>query len=184
MINWLDAIIIATLAIVIVVGFFGGLARLAAMAISIYLGATAAARWYVDLTNLAHRHISGFDVLSGQFFVFGAIMTVTSIALTSFIARGFGKLRFPRRIEIADNVLGAGVGVIATALSLVPIALVLQALNESVLSSTGGSVFGVAQSEIEHSTLIPLFLRMAPIFVQLISPLLPSGVPPILAVVH
>jgi uncharacterized membrane protein required for colicin V production len=183
-INWLDLFIIAALAATILVGFIGGLVRLTAMAIAIYLGSVVAARWYVGVTDVAHRHINGFDTRSVQFFVFGALMIVTSAVMTWLLGAGFGKIRFPRRIEIADNVLGAGVGIIATALSLVPVSLVLQALNESVLSTSGGSILGIAQNEIDQSRLIPLFLRMAPVFVRLISPWLPSGIPPILSVVH
>lgn len=183
-INWLDMFIIAAFAAIILVGFIGGLVRLTAMAIAVYLGAVAAARWYVDLTDLAHRQINGFDVRSGQFFVFGAVMIVTSILMTWLLAYSFGKIRFPRRIEIADNVLGAGVGIVATALALVPMSLVLQALNASVLNSSGGSILGVAQDQIDQSRLLPVFLRLAPVFVQMISPWLPSGIPPILSVVH
>lgn len=183
-INWLDVFIIAALAAIILVGFFGGLARLAAMAIAIYLGSVAAARWYVDVTDVAHREINGFDTRSGQFFIFGVIMIVTSIAMTWMLAYSFGKIKFPRRIEIADNVLGAGVGIVAIGLALVPMSLVLQALNASVLSTSGGSILGVAQGQIDQSRLIPLFLRMAPVFVRMISPWLPSGIPPILSVVH
>jgi uncharacterized membrane protein required for colicin V production len=184
MINWLDIAILAALLVVIAIGFIGGFVRLVSMSIAIYLGAVIAGRWYMDLTEEAHRHISGFDIHSGQFFVFGAVMVIASTALTSLISRGIGRIRFPRRIEIADNVLGACVAVVATALSLVPMSLVLQALNQSVLSSSGGSLIGGAKDQIEGSAFIPFFLKLAPVFVHMMSPWFPSGMPPILSVVH
>lgn len=184
MINWLDIVILAVLIAVIAVGFVGGFVRLVSMSIAIYLGAVIAARWYMDLTEVAHHRISGFDIHSGQFFVFGAVMLTASTVLTALISRGIGKIRFPRRIEIADNVLGACVGLVATALSLVPMSLVLQALNQSVLSSSGGSLIGGAKNQIEGSAFIPFFLKLAPVFIHMMSPWFPSGVPPILSVVH
>lgn len=184
MINGLDVLIVVLLATTIVVGFFGGIARLAAMAIAIYLGSVAAARWYVDLAKIGHRHINNFSVETGQFVVFVAIIAVTTLALTPIISRAFGAVRFPRRWEIADNVAGAGLSVVATALSVIPMSLVLQALNQTVLNSGGGSTLGGVHRQIEQSALIPVFLRMAPVFVHLISPWFPGGLPPILSVVR
>jgi uncharacterized membrane protein required for colicin V production len=184
MTNGLDILIIIALAIMIVAGFFGGFTRLAAMAISIYLGSVAAARWYVDLAMIAHRHINHFSVATGQFFIFAGMIVAATLALTPIIARTFTVIRFPKRLEIADNIVGAGLGVVATALSAVPMSLVLQALNQTVLNAGDGSSMGRVHNQIEQSALMPLFLRMAPVFVHLISPWFPGGLPPILSVVH
>ncbi len=184
MINGLDILIIVALAIAIAVGFFGGITRLAAMGIAIYLGSVAAARWYIDLAKVGHRHINNFSVETGQFVMFVGLIVVTALVLTPVLARTFGAIRFPRRWEIADNVAGAGLGVVALALSVIPMSLVLQALNQTVLNSGSGSTLGGAHGQIEQSALIPVFLRMAPTFVHLISPWFPGGLPPILSVVR
>jgi uncharacterized membrane protein required for colicin V production len=184
MTNVLDIIIIFTLAIMIVAGFFGGFTRLVAMAISVYLGSVAATRWYVDLAKLAHRHISHFSVATGQFLMFAGMIVVSTMILTPIIARSFVVIRFPRRWEIADNVAGAGVGLVAMALSAVPMSLVLQALNQSVLNAGDGTSLGRVHNQIEQSALMPVFLRMAPVFVHLISPWFPGGLPPILSAVR
>ncbi len=180
MINGLDLLILFALAIFIGIGFFGGVARLVAMGIAIYLGTVAAERWYVELARAGHRHIHNFSVETGQFVVFVGLIVVTTLVLTPVVARGLGFIRFPRRVEIADNIFGAGLGVVALALSVIPMTLVLQALNQTVQSSGGSG----AHSLVEQSALIPLFLRMAPLFVHLISPWFPSGLPPILTVVR
>ena len=44
MIDGLDILIVITLALTIVIGFFGGIVRLASMAMAIYLSSVAAAR--------------------------------------------------------------------------------------------------------------------------------------------
>lgn len=184
MTNGLDIIIIIALAIMIVAGFFGGFTRLAAMAISIYLGSVAATRWCVDLATLAHRHINHFSVATGQFLMFAGMIVATTLVLTPILARSFAAISFPRRWEIADNLAGAGVGVVATALSAIPMSLVLQALNQSVLNAGNGSSMGRVHNQIEQSALMPVFLRMAPVFVHLISPWFPGGLPPILSAVR
>jgi uncharacterized membrane protein required for colicin V production len=183
MINVLDILIVIMLALTIAAGFFGGIVRLAAMAIAIYLSSIAAARWYLDLAKVGHRHINGFSLDVGQFVMFVAILAAGTIVLTPAIAWSIGRLKLPRRWQIADNMVGAGLGAVALALSLIPMSLVLQALNQTVLNS-GGSTLSGMHDQIDRSALIPVFLRMAPVFVHMISPWFPGGVPPILSVVR
>ena len=115
--------------------------------------------------------------------MFVGILAAGTMVLTPVIAWTIGRLKLPRRWQIADNMVGAGLGVVALALSMIPMSLVLQALNQTVLNS-GGSTLGGVHDQIEQSALIPVFLRMAPVFIHLISPWFPGGVPPILSVVR
>ena len=183
MIDGLDILIVITLALTIVIGFFGGIVRLASMAMAIYLSSVAAARWYLDLAEIGHRHIYDFSLEVGQFVMFIAILAFGTIILTPAIAWTLGRIKLPRRWQIADNIVGAGLGVVALALSVIPMSLVLHALNQTVLNS-GGSTLGGVRHQIEQSALIPVFLRLAPLFIQMISPWFPGGVPPILSVVR
>jgi len=183
MVNGFDILIVILLVLTIAAGFFGGIVRFASMALAIYFSAIAAAHWYLDLAAFGHRHFRDFSLDAGRFVMFVAIMAFGTIVLTPVIAWTVGRFNPPRRWQIADNVIGAGLGGVAIVLSLVPLSLVLQALNQTVLN-TGGSTLGGVHDQIERSALIPVFLRMAPVFIHLISPWFPGGVPPILSVVR
>ena len=71
-------------------------------------------------------------------------------------------------------------GVAAAALIVLPMSIVLVALNQTV----GGAFISGAHGQVEHSALAPVFLRIAPLFVRSLSPRFPSGLPPILTVVR
>src|SRR5947209_9764367 len=120
MINWLDISILTVLAAAIGVGFAGGLVRVAAMSIALYLGSVAAARWYIVLAQSAHRHVASFTLERGQFVMFVGILAATTLVLTPLISHGLGKLHLSRRWEIADNSVGAGGGVATAALIVLP----------------------------------------------------------------
>ena len=61
------------------------------------------------------------------------------------------------------------------------LAITLQALNQTIGITGGDAILTSVRGQINDSTLVPIFLRMAPFFGGMISPWFPGGLPPILA---
>jgi uncharacterized membrane protein required for colicin V production len=184
MLNTLDIVIISTFLAVIAVGFFNGVTKVTAAILSIYFGSIVSAAFYRPVTDGARNHMGAMSERMGQLFFFTILFFVFSVAFTFLISNWLSGLKLPRRVEIIDNVGGAALGVIvsglAVTLAAMLLVILLQALNQTF--GTGDSVMvGFMHNQISGSTLVPVFLRISPHFVRLISPWFPSGLPPILA---
>jgi hypothetical protein len=94
-------------------------------------------------------------------------------------------VKLPRRIEIIDNAggaaLGVGVAVLAVTLAAMFLAIMLQALNQTLGGSTQESAMTWLRGQLDASVLVPIFVRMTPVFTQIIEPWFPRGLPPILS---
>lgn len=184
MLNALDIFIIATFLAVIGLGFFNGVTKVTAAIIAIYFASIVAAAFYRPVTSGARNYIETMSVRTGHLFFFVVLFFAFSFGFTILISNWLGGLKLPRRIEIIDNLGGAALGVVvsglAVTLAAMLLSILLQALNQTF--GTGGNIMvGFVHDQISHSTLVPVFLKMAPHFVRLISPWFPDGLPPILA---
>ena len=184
MLNALDIVIISTFLAVIAVGFFNGVTKVTAAILAIYFGSIISAAFYRPVTDGARNYISAMSERMGQLFFFVILFFVFSALFTFLISNWLGGLKLPRRIEIVDNVGGAALGVIVSGLAVTLAAMLLmillQALNQTFGASDSAMV-GFMHGQVNGSTLVPVFLKMSPHFVRLISPWFPSGLPPILA---
>lgn len=185
MLNGLDYVIIGSFLAVIALGFFGGVTRVVSAITSIYFGSIFAAAFYRPVTDAIRDYIRSMNERTGHLFFFVLLFLFFSTIFTLVISRWLGNLKLPRRIEIVDNVGGAALGVLVSALAVTLAAMLLvvmlQVLNQTFGAGSNGSVVGFVHDEIEGSTLVPLFLRMSPIFVRTVSPWFPNGLPPILS---
>jgi uncharacterized membrane protein required for colicin V production len=183
--NGLDFAIIGTAMVIIALGFFGGVTKVTAAILSIYFGSIVAAAFYRPVTDAARGHITSMNAATGHLFFFVLLFFAFAMAFTLLISRWLGQLKLPRRIEIIDNVGGAALGVLVSALAVTLAAMLLvvmlQALNQTFGGDRSGSMVGFAHDEIEQSKLVPVFLRMSPAFVRIVSPWFPNGLPPILS---
>ena len=184
MLNGLDIVIISTFLAVIAVGFFNGVSKVTAAILAIYFGSIVSAAFYRPVTDGSRNYVSEMGERTGQLFFFVILFFVFTFAFTLLFSNWLGGLKLPRRIEIVDNVGGAALGVmvsgLAVTLAAMLLMILLQALNQTF--GAGDSVMvGFMHRQISDSTLVPVFLKMSPYFVRLISPWFPSGLPPILA---
>lgn len=184
MLNALDIAIISTFLAVIAVGFFNGVTKVTAAILAIYFGSVVSAAFYRPVTDGAREYVGAMSERMGQLFFFIILFFVFSSAFTFLFSNWLGGLKLPRRIEIVDNVGGAALGVIvsglAVTLAAMLLTILLQALNQT-FGARDSIMVGYMHRQIEGSTLVPVFLKMSPHFVRLISPWFPSGLPPILA---
>ena len=182
--NGLDFAIIFAFLAIIGLGFFGGIVRVAAAIVAIYMGSIVSAAFYDGLTDAFRRHVASVSLAMGQLFVFCALFLVSSALLWWVLSNSVKGWRIKRRIEIADNlggaILGIAVSVLAVTLAAMLLSILLQVLNQTVGAGDPGSVVGSVQGQIRHSKLVPVFLDLTPFFTQVIEPWFPNGIPAIL----
>jgi uncharacterized membrane protein required for colicin V production len=182
--NGLDFAIIFAFLAIIGLGFFGGIVRVAAAIVAIYLGSIVAAAFYDRVTDEFRSYVGSVSLAMGQLFVFIALFIISSGALWWVLASSVKGLKMKRRIEIADNLggaaLGVAVSVLAITLAAMLLSILLQVLNRTVGAGEASSIVGTVQGQIRHSTLVPVFLDLTPYFNRVIEPWFPNGVPAIL----
>jgi membrane protein required for colicin V production len=184
MLNALDVAIVATFLTVIALGFFNGVSKVTSAILAIYFGSIISAAFYRPVTDGARNYVHTMSESTGQLFFFVILFFVFSSAFTFMISNWLGGLKLPRRVEIVDNLGGAALGVVvsglAVTLAAMLLVILLQALNQTFGPGSNAMV-GWVHNQIDDSALVPVFLKMAPHFVRLISPWFPSGLPPILS---
>ena len=184
-INGLDFAIIFAFLAIIGIGFLSGIARVVAAIVAIYLGSAVAAAFYRDLADEAREHLGTLSLRTRQLAVFTVVFVLTSaVLMLLLVARGLKGFKLPRRVEIVDNLGGAGFGVIvsglAVTLAAMLLSILLSALNQSVGQTSSETMSGAVNSQVGGSQLIPVFLDLAPVFTAVLEPLIPGGLPPIL----
>jgi uncharacterized membrane protein required for colicin V production len=181
----MDFLVIATFLGIIGLGFFNGITRVTSAIVSIYFGSVFAAAFYRPVTAVARKYLTTMTPQTGHLVFFLLLFFCFSVVFTIIVSRWLGEVKLPRRIEIIDNIGGAALGVIVSALAMtlaaMLLAITLQALNQTLVFSGRDAVLGFVRNQIDGSTLVPIFLRMAPFFTRLISPWFPGGLPPILS---
>ena len=188
MFNGLDYLIVSIFVVIIGVGFFNGVTKLTSAIIGIYFGAIFAAAFYRSTAAAVVDVLSSMNLRTGELACFLLLFLAFALTFSVILSRWLGDIRLPRRIAILDHVGGAALGVIVSGLvvtlaSLV-FAITLQALNQTATVSGQAPGLALLGEQIRSSTLVPLFLRMSPFFVQILSPWFPGGLPPILNLVQ
>ena len=185
MFNAMDFVIIIAFLAIIGLGFFNGVTRVTSAIIAIYFGSVLAAAFYRPLSDAVRAHITTMGRETGYLVFFLLLLFVFSTAFTIVVSRWLQGFRLPRRIEILDNIGGAALGVIvsalATTLAAMLLAITLQALNQTFVVAGRDTVVRFVRAQIDGSTLVPVFLDLAPFFTRLLAPWFPGGLPPILA---
>jgi uncharacterized membrane protein required for colicin V production len=185
MVNLLDIVIVSIFLAIIGLGFINGISRVASALIAIYFGTVFACAFYRPLTDLGQRYISAMGRQTGELFFFASLLVISSTIFAIVIQRWLGDVKLPRRIEIIDNAggaaLGVGVAVLAVTLAAMFLAIMLQALNQTLGGSTQESAMTWLRGQLDASVLVPIFVRMTPVFTQIIEPWFPRGLPPILS---
>ena len=182
--NGLDFAIIFAFLAVIGLGFFGGVTRVVAAIVSIYIGSIISAAFYASLTDAIRDRLISISLATGQLLVFCLLFFFSSVALWFALAKGLQGVRFPRRLEIADNLGGAALGLIvsglAVTLAVMLMSILLQVLNQTVGAGSSDSLVGTIQAQIRSSELVPVFLDLTPYLNRAMEPWFPGGVPAIL----
>jgi uncharacterized membrane protein required for colicin V production len=185
MLNSVDILILLVFVVVISVGFFSGVSRLTAALLGIYFASIVATAFYVNVADAAREQIPTMGVETAYLFFFILLFLVFAALFAIVFAKWLSGLTFPRRTEILDNIGGAALGVLVSALAVTLAAtllvVILQAVSQTMAASGDGTTMGKVNAAINQSTLVPVFLEISPYFVKIVSPWFPNGLPPILS---
>ena len=182
--NGLDFAILFTFLAVIGLGFFGGIVRVTAAIVAIYVASVVSAMFYVPLADAFQNNVKSINQTTSQLLVFLVTFMVAGGIVWWMVSSGLKGSKMPRRLEIFDNLGGATLGMIvsvmAVTLAVMLISILLQVLNQSVGAGGTTSLGGAVKGQIDTSALVPLFLDLSPVFTRIIEPWFPSGLPAIL----
>jgi len=184
-VNGLDYAILFTFLAVIGLGFFGGIARVVAAIIAIYIATLVSAAFYADLAEIFRKYVSSINRTTSQLFVFMVLFIAVGAISWFLIASSLKGWKLPRRMEIVDNLGGATLGILvsvmAVTLAMMLISILLQVLNQTVGAGGTTTMGSAVKGQIEHSQLVPVFLDLAPFFTRILEPWFPNGMPAILS---
>jgi uncharacterized membrane protein required for colicin V production len=185
--NGLDFAILFAFMAIIGLGFFGGIARVVAAIIAIYIASIVAAMFYRQVAQVFREQVSSISEPTSELFIFMLLFLAIGAVTWFLVASALRGLKLPRKIEIADNLGGATLGVVVSAmavtLAVMLISILLQVLNQTVGTGSTGALGNSLSSALDNSALVPIFLNVAPYFTMAIEPWFPGGTPSILKAV-
>lgn len=182
--NVLDFGIILVFAILIMVGFFGGVGRVTAGFFAVYFSSIVAAAFYDGLGDIFVDQVSNMREATGDLLAFMLLLVVMSGAFFWGIGVTIKAVELRRgRFAIMDNVGGATmamvVGALAVAMTLSVSVIILGAFNQSAVVN-GDENLGRLGRQIRGSELVPMFLKLQEPILVVYRPWFPDGLPPIL----
>lgn len=183
--NLFDLLIMALFGGTVLLSFMGGLGKVFSTLAGMYGGTLLAAWFYRPFTDLVlAKFFPQMNAFTGNLVAFLLLLFLTSLSIAIALGRNFTLQRLSQRAGVINNLTGGALGLVvaifATILSTMITSLLLQVLNATASLGLSPTMYGV-QLELTNSTLVPLFLRLAPAIVLPLRPFLPQGIPPILA---
>jgi hypothetical protein len=166
------------------VGFFGGIGRVAAGFFAVYFSSIVAAAFYDDLGNAFVNRVSDMREATADLLAFMVLFVVMTGAFFWGIGVTIKAVELRRgRFAIMDNVGGAtmamAVGAVAVAMTLSVAVIILGAFNQSAVVN-GDENLGTLGRQIRGSELVPMFLKLQEPILVVYRPWFPEGLPPIL----
>jgi len=182
--NLFDLLIMALFGGTVLLSFLGGLGKVFSTLAGIY-GGTLFAAWFYQpfMTLVLAKFFPQMTDFTGNLAAFLLLLFLASLAIAIALGHNFTLRRLSQKAGIFNNLSGGALGIVvaifATILSTMITSLLLQVLNATAALGSSPTMYGV-RIELMNSTLVPLFLRLAPTIVMPLRPFLPQGIPPIL----
>lgn len=182
-VNALDLLIMLFFGGIVALAFIGGLGKVISTLLGLYGGIIFAAFFYHPLAVAVSTRLVTMPPFTGDLLMFLLLLVVGAVAFSTALARSFVAGRFPRWFGAFDNIGGGIVGIVvallATVLASLMLSLVAQAIDRA--ATLGPSPFLLTiQSQMHGAALVPVFLKLAPVFIRPLQPFFPNGLPPIL----
>lgn len=182
--NFLDFGIILIFAVLVMVGFFGGVGRVAAGFLAVYFSTLVAAAFYRGVGDFIIGAVSDMRETTAYLMAFMLLLLVMTGGFFWGIGQTIRAVELRRgRFAIMDNVGGATlalvVGALAVAMTISVSVIILGAFNQSAVVN-GGENLGALGRQIRSSELVPIFLKLQEPLVAAYEPWFPNGLPPIL----
>lgn len=185
MTNIFDLTIMVLFGGTVLLSFLGGLGKVFSTLAGLYCGTLLATWFYQPVTDLVlFKFFPQMNVFTGNLTAFLLLLFLTSLTMTMALGRSFFIRNMARKIGIFNNLSGGVLGIVvalfATILATMVTSLLLQLLNSTATLGDSPTMLQV-RYELMNSTLVPLFLRLAPAIILPLQPFMPQGVPPLLA---
>lgn len=183
MVDAVDGLIVLGFVVIVAVGFSVGVAKVLSAIVASYVASFVSAALYRPVATEVARAVPGVGRQTGELIVFLLVFVVFAAVSTVVVSGWVGRVPLPRRVALLDDVGGAVVGGVVSALAMTVVALApgitSQAASDSAAVAAGDPVTGLLRGQIGTSVLIPRFLRLAPLVGDALAPRFPSGLPPI-----
>lgn len=182
--NILDFGIILVFAVLIMIGFFGGIGRVTAGIFAVYFATIVSAAFYDDLGDVFINAVSDMREATAYLLAFLVLFLALTGAFLWAIGLTIKAVELRRgRFAIMDNVGGAtlalAAGALAVGMTISVSVIILGAFNQSTVVS-GDENLGAFGKQIRGSELVPIFLKLQEPLVIAYKPWFPDGLPPIL----
>lgn len=182
--NILDILILAIFAGVIATGFFVGIGRALSSIIAIYFATVMAATFYRPVGRAFERAVGGINPETATLVAFLLLFTFAAVGIGYVIIRTVESVSESNRFVILNNIGGAALGivvaVVTVTLSITVTVILIQALAQTTIDATDGTILALLRTQIRGSALAPVFLGLLPYVTTFVAPWFPGGLPPIL----
>ena len=181
--NALDIFVMLFFGGIVLVAFMGGLGKVFSALVGMYFGIIVAAFFYHPVAVLLQRVLPTMSLTVGELAVFTVLSLAFSIGFGAMLARTFVLERFPRLFGAFNNVGGGVAGIVVALLATVLATMIITLLLQALYTTTNAGAHGFmqfVQSQMQGSTLVPIFLKLVPTFITPLKPWFPRGLPPLL----
>lgn len=182
--NLIDLLIMVLFGGVVLLSFLGGVGKVFSTLAGLYGGMLLAAWFYRPFSDLVlAKFFTNMTEFTGHLTAFLLLLFLGSLAIAIGLGRNHFVQQIARRTGVLNNLTGGALGIVvaifATILSTMVTSLLLQVLNATAALGSSPTMAGV-QVELTNSTLVPLFLKLAPAILLPVRLFLPQGWPPLL----
>ncbi len=183
--NLIDLLIMALFGGTVLLSFLGGIGKVFSTLAGLYGGTLLAAWFYQPFTDLVlAKFFTTMTEFTGNLTAFLLLLFLGSLAIAIGLGRNHFMQQIARRSGVFNNLTGGALGIVvaifATILSTMVTSLLLQVLNATATLGSSPTMAAL-QVELTNSTLVPLFLKLAPAIILPLRLFLPQGLPPLLA---
>jgi len=159
--------------------------RVLAALVGIYCSAVVAAKFYRPFSEIVlSKLFPDMSSFTGDLVAFLFLMLVIGVSVSVGLGRNWAVVRLPQKLGVFNNIGGAAfgiiVGVLAVVLGAMVISLGLQVLNATAELGSSPTLLSL-RAEMRQALLVPMLMKLVPVFVLPLRPWFPSGLPSILA---
>ena len=181
--NALDIFVMLFFGGIVLVAFMAGLGKVFSAIVGMYFGIIIAAFFYRPVAALLQKVLPTMSLTIGELTVFVVLTIAFSLGFGAMLARTFVLERFPRLFGAFNNISGGVAGIIVALLATVLASMVVTLFVQALYATTNAGAHGFmqfVQSQMQGSTLVPIFLKLVPTIITPLKPWFPRGLPPLL----
>ena len=181
--NAIDIFVMLFFGGIVLVAFMGGLGKVFSAIVGMYFGIIVAAFFYHPVAVLLQKVLPNMSLTIGELAVFVFLSLAFSIGFGVMLARTFVLERFPRLFGAFNNIGGGVAGILVALLATVLASMIVTLFLQALYTTTNAGAHGFmqfVQSQMQGSTLVPIFLKLVPTFITPLKPWFPRGLPPLL----